>query len=806
LAIKAFHYVGLHHIDLAWKRPREEYVEMLEVFCLRILDALDQRPDFKFVLEQAAHYRALITTRPDLVARLKPHVQSGRLEFVGGMASTLETNMPCGESFVRNQQLGLKWVKQHFGVVPKTGWLIDTFGVHAQVPQILRQFGIADLMANRLGGRQFRTVFLAEGLDGTRTLIAGADVYSAYLRPDHVSIDFYKSWEAIDRSFDRLASMDTEGPFMVMPHAENELFISLHANDVLARKAAEHPGEVWRTSTPSEYFAAVREADPPLTVVGADLNPEFTGCFSLRTPIRIRNRETETLLLEAEKWAALAGIADAGDALEEAWWSLAFVQFHDVFTGSHPTSTFLSLMTLFDTANEAARAVLGSAQGRNMPGTTADADRAVLTVFNGLPWDRQDLVSVPVPAGWEGVGRVSAGDEDLPFDVSAGQLRVMAPVPATGFRHLTLQAGAAVPGWRDLPSSVIENEFIRLECDKDHGIGRLVLKQTGQVLMDGAGDFLVVQHDEGSFQIENPVEAEVVAAAGRIDQPVAQAGPLGQHVLLTGAFPKLSWTGPESHLGWELELSLLKGQPWLDVKLRLDWKGECSRIRLKVSTTLDTSGGIYEIPFGTVRRRPYGVTGNAKGEWPAHRFVVVQDQGHGLALVNKGTAGVEVNGGTIHNTLIRAPKAEYSGMVSDDTSSQHGRHEFGFALVPYAGHWADAPVVQAGQALNNPLMASMTQGALAGQRSEVSFLKVDATNLVLSAVKAPDDRSDDLIVRLYETAGRATDTGIWIRDATDAWASDLPEARGPALPIQDQTVSVAFAPFEIKTLRVRRGA
>jgi alpha-mannosidase len=74
LTKREFYYVGSHHIDLAWKRPKEEYIEMLEVFCLRILDALDTRPDFRFVLEQASHYRNLIVKRPDLVARLKPYV------------------------------------------------------------------------------------------------------------------------------------------------------------------------------------------------------------------------------------------------------------------------------------------------------------------------------------------------------------------------------------------------------------------------------------------------------------------------------------------------------------------------------------------------------------------------------------------------------------------------------------------------------------------------------------------------------------------------------------------------------------
>jgi alpha-mannosidase len=801
---KAFYHVGWHHIDLAWKRPRAEYIEMLEVFCLRILDALQTRPDFKFVIEQAWHYRNLSIARPDLVAKLKPYVQNGRLEFVGGLASTLETNLPAGESFVKNQQIGMKWVKDNFAVVPKTGWLMDTFGVHAQVPQILRQFGISDLMANRLGGRHFRSAFYAKGLDGTKMLVVGAEVYSAYVRPDYNSIGFYKSWEEIDRAFDRLQSMEGDGPYIVNPSSENELFISLHANDLVAKKAAANPDQLWKVATPSEYFAALRESGAELTVESADLNPEFTGCFSLRTAIRIHNREAENLLIEAEKWAALSRAPASNNSLDEAWWDIAFIQFHDVFTGSHPTSTFVHLLQLFDDIGETAKSSLAANHGRHLPATSPDPDQVTLTVFNGLPWERSDLVSVALPTGWENVARVSVGHLDLPFSVSDGRLSLIAPVPATGFQHVAVQSGNSGKSWHRHPGGLIENEFILLECDETVGIKRLVIKETGKVLMEDAGDFLIIQHDDGNFQIENPVEAEVVAAAGRIDPPVVEVSDLGQRIILTGVFPQLKWTGPDSRLDWRFELTLLKGQPWLDVNLGMDWKGERSRIRLKIVTTLDTSEGIYEIPFGTVRRKPYGITGNAKGEWPAQRFVAMQDGGHGLAVANAGTAGVEVNGGTLHTSLVRAPVAEYAGMVSDDTSSQHGHHDFRFALIPYVGHWVDAPVLPAAQSLNNPLMAEVTPGALEGEPSSGSFLAIEATNVVLSAVKSTQDNTDDLIVRFYEASGVATITPIHIKDLTEAWASDLKEERGDPVTFLDQTIPLEFQPFEIKTIRVNR--
>jgi alpha-mannosidase len=191
--------VGSTHTDLAWKWSRGEMSDLLEVSTLRLLDLLERYPSFTYVIEQAAHYRELAARRPDLVDRLKRFIGDGRLEFAGGMASTMETNLPNGECFVRNQFLGLKWVREHLGAEVKTGWLVDTFGINAQVPQILRQFGIGRLMATRFGSIMNRDRFIARGLDGTPLRVIGPDVNSPCVSTEHVAFDFVQRWEQLDR-------------------------------------------------------------------------------------------------------------------------------------------------------------------------------------------------------------------------------------------------------------------------------------------------------------------------------------------------------------------------------------------------------------------------------------------------------------------------------------------------------------------------------------------------------------------------------------------------------------------------------
>ena len=206
--------------------------------------------------------------------------------MVGGMASTLETNLPCGESFVRNQAIGMKWVRDHFGIGIKSGWLFDTFGLHAQIPQILAQFGVTTCMANRFGGATFHDIFHARGLDGSQLLLVGRETYSAFVRRENTARVFYHNWDGVARLFRQADELPGDGPLLLIPYVENEYLLSLEPLRISKERNALRPHESYRLATPCEYFDALSEAQAQSgrkwPVLHADLNPEFTGCFSLR--------------------------------------------------------------------------------------------------------------------------------------------------------------------------------------------------------------------------------------------------------------------------------------------------------------------------------------------------------------------------------------------------------------------------------------------------------------------------------------------------------------------------------------------
>ena len=292
---------------------------------------------------------------------------------------------------------------------------------------------------------------------------------------------------------------------------------------------------------------------------------------------------------------------------------------------------------------------------------TAPSARLSLVAFNGLPWDRPALVRLALPPEIGDIQEVSGPRGPLPFMLQDGDLRFVAHFPAAALQAFHLVKRSRIdlaPDSTLAPSAnaLIENDWIRLACDPKMGIS-LLWKPNGAMLLENVKDFLVAQQDNGSFQIESPQGAEVSAGAGAMRIVSCRPSPIGSHLVIAGEFPPLSWAGQDSSLQWRIEFTLLYASVCLDLDLTLDWIGEGTRIRFKLPTPLDTAQGIYEIPFGVVRRSPSGLRGTARGEWPAHRFVAIESAGQGLALINAGTPGIEVNGG--NHLDLPAPRTQF---------------------------------------------------------------------------------------------------------------------------------------------------
>ena len=796
--MKRVHVIGSYHADMAWKKGAGEMEELWESFILRLVDLLETYPDFTYVLEQAAHFRQMAIDRPDLVRRISKFVKDGRVEVMGGMATTMDTNMPCGESIVRNMLLGMDWFRQNMGVEVKTGWLIDTFGINAQMPQLLNQAGIRHLMANRFGNEMTRDLFIAIGLDGSRLTVAGREVFGSSIPDARVLFGFTQIWKHTDNLFNLAAEASGDGPYLLMPYVENEYLPSKRIDMDLKTLKSRDDGEYFY-SLPHRFFKEL-DAWKKLPEVSSDLNPEFTGTYSQRMPIRLMNRRVESLLLDAEKWACLLSQAQSNmkGEIDQAWWKLAFNHFHDVFTGSHPTEVFNYVVDNFLSAEHAAEHIFESTFNCSY---AKDIQPGIVSVLNSLPRDRREIVSVPLQGIRSKGVEVSCKGVKKLCEEHNGFLLFEADMPATGMSEYSLKEmeTASSVVFQPISQGLIENEYICISASRENGIEAVILKPD-HVLIQNAGALLTAQQDNGSFQIEDPCGGEVPVMASGANLFKAESA-LGQRLLLKGSMKELSWASKEDMLTWSLELFLPQGLQRVDVTFQIGWQASGVRLRVKLPTDINSSSGIFEIPFGAITRKSYMPGASKKGEWPAQRFVAVEDGNFGVALVNTGVPGVEISGGTIWSTLLRAPISEYAGMYPDDTSSQHGQHTFSFAIVPYQGAWQDSHVLEYADSLNSP--ARVLVGSLSRLAAGDSLAKLEGGTASLSVIKLPQDIAPgEIIVRLYESGGRESYSSLYVRGAKTAWNSNIIEEKGEGISCTDGNITIRLKPYEIKTFRI----
>jgi alpha-mannosidase len=146
--------------------------------------------------------------------------------------------------------------------------------------------------------------------------------------------------------------------------------------------------------------------------------------------------------------------------------------------------------------------------------------------------------------------------------------------------------------------------------------------------------------------------------------------------------------------------------------------------------------------------------------------------------------GYSAFGDTLRISLLRAPR-------SPDPEADKGLHTFTYALLPHAGGWQDAGVVNQAIALNSPIRF--------GARAPGSLASVSG-GLVLDTVKRAED-SDALVLRLYEPHGARGVCRIRV-PGTVARRANLLEEPGEALDRDGDGFLLAFRPWEIVTLTV----
>lgn len=753
--------VGHAHIDSAWLWPKRETVRKVARTASNVVALMDDHPDFVFAMSQAQQLAWIRQYHPEVYSKVKEKIACGQFVPVGGMWVESDTNMPGSEALARQFVHGKRFFAEEFDIETEEVWLPDSFGYSAALPQLIRLSGSRWFLTQKMSWNNTNTfphhTFWWEGIDGTRvfTHFPPVDTYNSELSGAelaHAARNFSEKGKAT-RSLVPFGWGDGGGGPTREMLARAARITDLEGSPTVALES------------PKEFFTAAEAEYPDAPVWVGELYLELhRGTYTSQARTKRGNRRSEHLLREAELWAATATVRTGCnypyETLDRIWKTVLLNQFHDILPGSSIAWVHREAEAAYEHVGAELRNVIEAA-------TTALAGTGDSTVvFNAAP---HTLDAVPALGA---VVHASVLTERSPEQVTVAT-EDDAIVLDNGLLRVRLDDRGLVTSLRDL---VADRELI-----PSGRVGNLL-----QIHPDlpNAWD----AWDVDSFyrnRVANLMTADSVSVGRQVSNLV--------EVAVSRQF--FSSTVVQS-------ISLRAGQRRLDVRTDIDWH-ERETI-LKVAWPLDLQSDRFaaETQFGHVYRPSHTNTtwDAARFEVCAHRFVHVDEAGYGVAVVNDSTYGHDVTRDgktagpgtttTVRLSLLRAPRFP-------DPEADQGLHTMRCAIVPGAS-MTDA--VREGYRINLP------PRTVAGSSSVHPLVAVDHDGIVIECVKLADDRSGDVVVRLYEALGRRQATrlrpGFRVENT---FTCDLLERPVDALDMDpDQVLSFSLRPFEIMTVRMRR--
>ncbi|HZG57784.1 glycoside hydrolase family 38 C-terminal domain-containing protein [Paenibacillus sp.] len=138
---KTIHLVSHTHWDREWYLPFEQFRYRLVGLLDRLLAHMEADPAYRFHLDgQTILLEDYLELRPEALGSLQRLAASGRLT-IGPWYVLMDGFLVSAESFIRNMEEGHR-VGSRIGPISKVGYMPDTFGHTAQMPQILAGLGL----------------------------------------------------------------------------------------------------------------------------------------------------------------------------------------------------------------------------------------------------------------------------------------------------------------------------------------------------------------------------------------------------------------------------------------------------------------------------------------------------------------------------------------------------------------------------------------------------------------------------------------------------------------------------------------
>jgi len=817
------YFVFHFHFDSEYRKPYEEYLKIGLERILEYIDASKRFRDFKFVLDQIVLLEPFVEKFPEKVQELKELCDKNKLEIVCGMYAMSDTNLPSGESLLRQIIYHKKWVREKFGIEPKTLWMIDVFGQNAQMPLICKHTGIDLYIFSRGALRDTKQEFIWEALDGSKVvaiwLPKGYDI--PVFLDERILEYLYNTFREISQFSNVDIVFYTCGGDFAEPR--------IKIYELLEEKGFKYRDMFFKPTLPAQLL---KELDTKkLSLYKGEFNPIFQGTYSSRIKILQENRRLENKVVLAEKLSTLVWLLGDNyeELLEEAWKKILFNQFHDIICGCHTDEVYDRTLKRYGECDSILTRIIQHKLRYISGRIRTSRENLGIIVFNSLPWSRTDIIEVEIAPknggfikildykGKEAIVQVVEKNIDNNGRIVKLKLLFLAEnVPPLGYKtYYAIETDAQQSISNDnikCSENLVETPYHIVEFPSYGGIlSKIYDKNVGVNFIDENlpwANNIVWEKDNGDLyeyevkclpmKMYSEVKRYPAKDADNITIFHSRNEVIGTFVKESGplraTIEAASWSDLRG-VRINSRIMVYSFTPRIDFKTKIIPSGRNYRLRVIFPTSIRNGEIWNEIPFGAIKR--------SEGEYPAQNWIDYTDGEKGIALLNKGIPGNNIVDNTLALSILKSTSFQYKG-ESRKGFEENSIHEFEYSIITHKGDWRRANIPKLAQEYIRPLIAYKFKPNKNGELpEEFSFLEIKPDNIILTAMYVENER---IYLRVNETHGRDCTVTIKVNpkfNLKEAWlVNALGEKKKRITITKDNRIEFKIRGFSIRTLQI----
>lgn len=593
--------IGHCHIDTCWLWPWDETKRKVARSWSNQCDLMDRYPEHRFTCSQAQQFKWLEQYYPTVFDRVKRWVRKGHFQPIGGSWVEHDTNMPSGESLVRQFLYGQRFFESHFGKRCTTFWLPDTFGYSTQIPQICRLAGMSRFFTQKLSWNNINnfphTTFQWVSLDGSQVMchMAPAETYTAEAHFGDLkrSVTQHKSMDK-DKSSLLVFGKGDGGGGPTFEHLEK-----LRRCRGLSDKVGSLP-RVKMGESVDDFFSRLEEnaanGTEFATWYGELYFELHRGTYTTQANNKRNNRKAEFLLREIEHLATLASLNKSAKGyrypkkeIDEMWEGVLLCQFHDCLPGSSIEMCYDDSDKLYAKIFETGYEVRKQALGALGIDRETHCTNVAPVALNTLPWPRTEIVKIP-----EGM----SSPKNSGYALFSGSTGLMQPKAV----DLTQDMTAAVVTETEPGVFRLANGKLKLDI-KDGVITSLydVGARREVVAKGGKAGQLVIFDDKPLYW--QAWDVEVFHLESRKELPrgktvIAENGPHRVSVVTENKISDKSWIKTTI----SLSASVSSEPSRVEFDSEVEWQETMKFLKVEFPVDVTNTEASYETQYGIIRR------------------------------------------------------------------------------------------------------------------------------------------------------------------------------------------------------------